>query len=487
MNLKVLVIIILLSLCFFFGFKNISYYRNISKRSNISELNIIKYIPKNNKSLFISNSQSSNLIKNFTTKLDKKNQNNYFLLKDSILSYLGIDIGKNKLENIYDNELIISTYENTKENKEDILIIFKIKHGKDFNDLLNVTQKITQSDQIIPIYRENKLNFLKYIYQTKDDYIITSNNKKLILNSIDSGDNFKEEDINYPSQILAEFKNQNNILLSKKNLKSFFINNEMSPENKEDTIATIFSLKNNNLILRSYLLNYKKNININSYNVLKNRNLINKDNYQTSIFGDINNIIKYLKPVINNFEKSLLQELNQIKNQNFLLLSSGQDWIIASDNNNQNKLKINDITKLRDFNKYSLEKNENIYSIYSKVILKEDEDDIQKYSYEDIFTIDSSKLFLFSNRLIESKDLDLLSRKFFDLKDNRCENDFLYEIADIKGINPFNPKFILNLEELNFLLRNIIKIHNTEAIEIVKQSIPDRNPTFYSESSLQFF
>ena len=89
------------------------------------------------------------------------------LIRDSILDYLGIDLGKNKLEDIYNGELIISTFENNKKLKDDILIVFKIKPEKKIDDLLNMPNKIDQIDEVISINRENKINFLNFIYRPK--------------------------------------------------------------------------------------------------------------------------------------------------------------------------------------------------------------------------------------------------------------------------------------------------------------------------------
>ena len=159
MKLRVVAIIVLLSLLLFFGFKKVSANKNKYQSTNIEQLNILKYIPENNKLLFISNLDSFNIVNNEKDK-NPKNQDNFVLIQESILDYLGIDLGKNKIEDIYDNELIISTFENNKKLKDDILIIFKIKPEKTIEDLLNLPNKIDQIDEIISINRDNKINFL---------------------------------------------------------------------------------------------------------------------------------------------------------------------------------------------------------------------------------------------------------------------------------------------------------------------------------------
>ena len=109
MKFKVVAIILLISLLFFFGFKKISANKNNKQSTNIEQLNVLKYLPENNKLLFISNLDVSNNINNFEKERNSINQDKFILIKDSILDYLGIDLGNNKLEDIYNNELLIST------------------------------------------------------------------------------------------------------------------------------------------------------------------------------------------------------------------------------------------------------------------------------------------------------------------------------------------------------------------------------------------
>ena len=59
MNIKLLPIIVILTLCFIFGFENVSYSLNKVSQDDISELKILNYLPKENKTFFISNSKSS--------------------------------------------------------------------------------------------------------------------------------------------------------------------------------------------------------------------------------------------------------------------------------------------------------------------------------------------------------------------------------------------------------------------------------------------
>ena len=83
------------------------------------------------------------------------------------------------------------------------MIVFKTKPEKTIDDLLNLPNKIDQIDEIISINRENKINFLNFISRTEDNYIIASSDKKLIKNSINSSNNFKEKKSQYPGELFG--------------------------------------------------------------------------------------------------------------------------------------------------------------------------------------------------------------------------------------------------------------------------------------------
>ncbi len=484
MKLKVVAIIILLSLLIFFVFKKVSPYKYKEQSTNIEQLNILRYIPKNNKLLFISNLDSFNIVNNNKKDKNPRNQDDFILMKDSILDYLGIDLGNNKLEDIYNNELIISTFENNKNLKDDILVVFKIKPEKTIDDLLNLPDKIDKIDEIISINRDNKINFLNFIYRTEDNYIITSSDKKLIKNSIDFSNDFKEKKFQYESELLG-FKNQKNILLTKKFGESIFFDKEIFTNKNEDVIATTFDYKNKHLILKSYLLNNKKNIDISSYDRLINNENTNEDNIEVSIFSDIKNFDKYLKPYINDFEYSFFEEFNQNTNQNFLILNSNKDWLIVFEKNTEDQFDLSTLKKLKDFNKYTLKQNEDIFSIYFKDILEAKDNVIKLLTYENIYSIESEGLQIISNDLIDDKKKEIISKKFFNLNSNKDNSTFLYAKVDIKDENSNKIEYFSDLKDLNFLIKNIFKISTEESLEIIRQSIPEKNPILYKEKSLK--
>ena len=141
--------------------------------------------------------------------------------------------------------------------------------------------------------------------------------------------------------------------------------------------------------------------------------------------------------------------------------------------------------KLKDFNKYTLKQNEDIYSIYSKDILEEKDDVIKQLTYENIYSIESRGLQIISNHLIDGKKLETISKKFFNLKTNKDKSSFLYAKVDIKDGNSNKIEYFSDLEDLNFLIKNILKISNEESSEIIKQTIPEKNPILYTEKSLK--
>ena len=108
MNIKLLCVITILSLFFIFGFEKRSYSLNNINQDDISELKILDYLPKDNKTFFISNTKSLKITNDIRKSFKTKDQDDLVLIKNSILGYLGIDLGTNKLEDIYNNELTIT-------------------------------------------------------------------------------------------------------------------------------------------------------------------------------------------------------------------------------------------------------------------------------------------------------------------------------------------------------------------------------------------
>jgi len=143
------------------------------------------------------------------------------------------------------------------------------------------------------------------------------------------------------------------------------------------------------------------------------------------------------------------------------------------------------LKKLKDFNKYTLKQKEDIYSIYSKDILEEKDNVIKQLTFENIYSIESGVLQFISIFLLDSKKLETISKNFFKLKSYKDKSTFLYAKVDIKDENSNKIRYLPDLEDLNFLIRNILKISNEEYLEIISQSIPEKNPILYTETILK--
>ena len=181
----------------------------------------------------------------------------------------------------------------------------------------------------------------------------------------------------------------------------------------------------------------------------------------------------------------MFEEFDQNINEDILILNSKKDWLIAFQKNTGDKFNLSTLKKLKDFNKYTLKKNEDIYSIYTKDILEEKNDLIKELTYENIYSIESGDLQIISNYLIDDKKLETVSNKFFNLKTNKNKSAFLYAKVDIKDENSKKIKNFTDLQDLNFLITNILKISNEESLEIIRQSIPEKNPILYTEKILK--
>ena len=483
MNIKYLTVITILFLCCIFGFEETSYSLNKVSQNDISELKILKYLPKNNKTFFISNTKSSKITNAIRTNFETTNQEKLVLVKNSILAYLGLDLGTYKLEDIYNNELVITTYDNKEKGIDDALIIFKIKEKKDIDDILNLTNKIDEPDKLIKIFRENKLNYLKYIYRTNDNYIITSSNKTLILDALKSI-NIEKKYISF-KEVLNNFKNEHNIFLTNNFKTNELLNKKNYSLRKDDYLVTLFDFKDKEIILKSYLINNNKSSDIISYKNMDTVNILDKKNYQLSIYNNLLDSNKYLDNIeINSFEKNIIKELNNKLEYNILFLSSDNNWLVIYD---KNYLPIENIKSLEDFNTNSLENNNNIYTIYSKDELIKEENIIKQSNYKNIFLVETDNLNFISNTLVNEEDIDLISNEFFSLRGDSHAKYFLNKKLNLRNPYSIQTKNYSYLENINYFFKNIINLSIIEFKAIIKQSIPETAPFYYAETNLKIF
>ncbi len=483
MNIKYLTVITILFLCCIFGFEETSYSLNKVSQNDISELKILKYLPQDNKTFFITNTKSSKITNAVRTNFETTNQDELVLVKNSILAYLGIDLGTNKLEDIYNNELAITTYDNKEKEIDDILIIFKIKENKDIDDILNLPNKIDEPDKLIKIFRENKLNFLKYIYRTNDNYVITSSNKTLILDALKSI-NIEKKYIFF-KEVLNNFKNEHNIFLTNNIKTNELLNKQNYSLRKDDFLVNLFDFKDKEIILKSYLVNKNKSSDNISYKNIGIVDILDKTNYQIAIYNNLLDSNKYLDNIeINIFEKDLIKEIINNLKQNILFLSSDNNWLLIYDKNN---FLIERIKLVEDFNKNSLENNNKIYTMYSKDILKKEENTIKQSNYKKIFLVQTDNLNFISNTLVNEADIDLISNEFFSLRDDSHAKYFLNKKLNLRNPYSFQTKNFPYLENINYFFKNIINLSIIEFKATIKQSIPESTPFYYAETNFKIF
>ncbi len=165
-------------------------------------------------------------------------------------------------------------------------------------------------------------------------------------------------------------------------------------------------------------------------------------------------------------------------------MSSDNNWLLIHDKNN---FSLESIKLLEDFSKNSLENNNNIYTIYSKDVLKKEENVIKQSTYKKIFLVQTDNLHFISNTLVNEADIDLMSNEFFSLRGDSQAKYFLNKKINLKNPYSIQPKNVSYLDNINYFFKNVINLSIIEFKEIIKQSIPETAPIYYAETNLKIF
>ena len=173
MNLKYLALIILLLGSLILVFQKINL-----KSENIKNLTITNYIPNNEEISIISNANTYEINKFIKDNITKNKQNDFATLRNGIYSLMGFDFQK-EFKDIYNGEISFSIFHEGYLSRE-LLLIIKVKDSITINNILNIDNNENGQNKIIELKRPEKINFLKYAFQTEDNYIIFSSNKDLI-------------------------------------------------------------------------------------------------------------------------------------------------------------------------------------------------------------------------------------------------------------------------------------------------------------------
>jgi len=471
-------IIILFTFLFALFLLNIFIKGIETNKSDITNMKILNYIPSNYETTILSNSTNKSIKKYIDENISDKKRNELNMVKESIISYLGFNL-KEKIENIYDNELALTFFRN-KYNMIDILIIFKLKENKDINSIINIEEDLNKSDQIIELKRIGKLNYISHIFKTKDNYILASSNEKLIKSSLKSQDknkilskNLIPDDIN-----LKEIK-----LLS----ISKYINPKNNSNNELKTISeliTIINSEDNKIKLRSFSPNINK---------IKNKNFIHEiDNIKDIIFTNNYSIYKQnINFLYNNIhQKEFIKQISKEVNEELLFTTNNNNWVLCLKNKLPNTVSIDKFNSLKNYDKEDLSFNNINYSIYTNDRLKIKDNNIIYEKETPIFSASNER-----NTYISNNFDDLLNIiKETSLSDQYLDNfeikQFEYILNDIFFIKCINNKqlfkYYKSLKNLQYFINT--ELFSLEDINIyISHTIPDRYEKVYLESNLKLF
>tara|TARA_Y100000589_G_scaffold57707_1_gene48076 strand:- start:291 stop:1721 length:1431 start_codon:yes stop_codon:yes gene_type:complete len=460
-----LLLIVFLINIFIKGFK--------TNKTNITNMHILNYIPNDYDFTIISNS-TNNDIKNYINKnITKKKQDELNIIKDSIISYLGFDL-QEKLEDIYDNEFALSFF-NNKLNKNDILLIFKLKKNKEINNIVNIGEELNKSEQIIELKRLGKLNYVSHILKTNDNYIIASSNKKLIDSSLQSNNDF--------NKILSKNLMDNDIKFEEIKLLSISKTNLNSELQTINEIITIINSEDNKIKLRSF----SKNIHKANNKILNNQNDNIKDIIFTNKYSKYKKNINYLYNNIN--QKEFIEEISQNINDQLLFITNNNNWVLCFKSNVPNKISIDQFDFLKQYQKEELSIKNINYSIYTNKKLKIKDGNIIYEEEHPIFSLRDDENTYISNNFDTLQNI---------IQKTSISDEYLNNYSEIKSYKYIlNDRIFINninndqLIKYNKYLKNIKTFINTELISLedininISQVIPEKYETLYLESHLK--
>jgi len=447
-------------------------------KSNITNMDILNYIPSNYKLTILSNATNNNIKKYINKNISESKLDELNIIKDSILSYLGFNL-QEKIKDIYDNEFALTFFEN-KLNKKDILLIFKLKKNKDINNIINIGDELNKSDNIIELKRFGKLNYISHIFLTEDNYVIAASNKKLISSSLQSskGDkiisrNIIPEDIN-----LKEIK-----LLSIS--KNIHLKNNLKSEPKTiHRLITIINREDNKIKLRSFSQNAQK---INT--IIPGDKIDNiKDIIFSNKYSPYNENINLFYNDIN--QKELIEVISQEINEKILFIMNNNNWVFCFKSESPNKISIDQLNFLKEYKRENLYINNINYSIYTNDRLKIKDNNIIYEKGNPIFSLTDEGNYYISNNfdnLLNIHKKTTLIDKYLDNNNNEIK-PYTYILNDVFFIKNIKNEQLIEyykpLKNIQFFIDT--KLFSFEDINItITHTIPDQNEKIYLESNLK--
>ena len=472
-------ILITTFLCIFIFTLNISEAKSYNlNNSEIKTNQISKFIPEDNELLFYSNYKKNEINRFIKKKFTNDEIKKINILKKGLISFFNLNLEDN-INDIYDNEFVLSTFKKPNKKRE-TLIIIKVKKENDLNKILDIDDNDYSPNKLYEIGRPNSLNFITHIIQTDDNYIICASNKELIFNSLKAMNNNKIRKFRENT-----FKSYKSRLSNKKiflyTSNKFYTLMNIKPFNYEDqNFITKFNFDNNQLILNSFTLNnYDQSFDNRDLNLVEKNNIFISSN-NISIYQDLlNNSLK------NEFHAGLFEDIKRIIKYKLFIEINTNNWVIGFKKLG-NKFSINKLTTLKNFHQDKFKFNDYTYTIFSKNDLENKDEEIKYHLEQPIFICESNDLIFLSN------DLSELTNSFNNIiLDNTINLESGNLIVDDKIIvRDFNNQIydeIINIfKSLNYLTTEGVSL-SIDSFEFKKtQKIPEIIPSIQFKTYINF-
>tara|TARA_B100000678_G_scaffold76563_1_gene63070 strand:- start:165 stop:1607 length:1443 start_codon:yes stop_codon:yes gene_type:complete len=470
-------ILIILTFLFVILLLNIFNKRIEKNNSDITNMQILNYVPSNYDLTILSNSTNNNINRYLNKNISEKKRDEINVIKNSIISYLGFNL-QEKIDNIYDNEFALTFFVD-KTNKIDILLIFKLKENKDINNIINIDEELNKSDQIIELKRPGKLNYISHIFRTKDNYIIASSKKKLIDSSLQS---------NNSKDILSRNLIPNNVNLN--DIKLLSISKYSNPKNNSNSqtqtinkLITIVNSEDKKIKIRSFSANTNE---INT-KILNNQIDNVKDIIFTNKYSTHWQNINFLYNEIN--QKDFIESISQELNEQLLFITNNNDWVLCFKNKIPYKILIDQFESLSKYKREDLNIENIHYSIYTNDSLKIKDNNVIYEKENPIFSLKDEENTYISNNfddLLNIAEKTSLADQY--LQTNNEIESYKYIINDTYFIKNINKKQLIKYYKS---LKNLQYFINTELFTFedtyinIKQTIPDLVEKVYLESTIK--
>ena len=470
-------ILIILTFLFVILLLNIFNKRIEKNNSDITNMQILNYVPSNYDLTILSNSTNNNINRYLNKNISEKKRDEINVIKNSIISYLGFNL-QEKIDNIYDNEFALTFFVD-KTNKIDILLIFKLKENKDINNIINIGEELNKSDQIIELKRPGKLNYISHIFRTKDNYIIASSKKKLIDSSLQS---------NNSKDILSRNLIPNNVNLN--DIKLLSISKYINPKNNSNSqtqtinkLITIVNSEDKKIKIRSFSANTNE---INT-KILNNQIDNVKDIIFTNKYSTHWQNINFLYNEIN--QKDFIESISQELNEQLLFITNNNDWVLCFKNKIPYKILIDQFDSLSKYKREDLNIENIHYSIYTNDSLKIKDNNVIYEKGNPIFSLKDEENTYISNNfddLLNIAEKTSLADQY--LQTNNEIESYKYIINDTYFIKNINKKQLIKYYKS---LKNLQYFINTELFTFedtyinIKQTIPDLVEKVYLESTIK--